>query len=81
MNISALPTGFQISSLQSSSSLTQRKELVIDDVVSSAHLPSHIKFISSPSNPFVKHCLKLRQSSSYRHSHGSVLVVGTTPIK
>lgn len=37
--------------------------------------------ISSPSNPFIKHCVKLRQSSSYRHLHGSVLVVGLTPIR
>ncbi|KAK9231458.1 hypothetical protein WN943_021693 [Citrus x changshan-huyou] len=43
-------------------------------------LPYHVKNITSTSNPFVKHCLKLRQSSSYRHSHGSALVVGTTPI-
>lgn len=44
-------------------------------------LPYHVKNITSTSNPFVKHCLKLRQSSSYRHSHGSALVVGTTPIR
>ncbi|KNA13356.1 hypothetical protein SOVF_117710 [Spinacia oleracea] len=39
------------------------------------------KSITSTSNPFVKHCVKLRQSSSYRHSHGSALVVGTTLIR
>lgn len=44
-------------------------------------LPFHVKSITSTSNPFVKHCLKLRQNSSYRHSHGSVLVVGSTPIR
>ncbi|KAF8411342.1 hypothetical protein HHK36_003889 [Tetracentron sinense] len=44
-------------------------------------LPSHVKSITSPSNPFVKHCLKLRHSSSYRHSHASALVLGTTPIR
>lgn len=44
-------------------------------------LPSHVKSITSTSNPFVKHCLKLRSSSSYRHSHGSALVVGATPIR
>ncbi|KAL3527568.1 hypothetical protein ACH5RR_012224 [Cinchona calisaya] len=44
-------------------------------------LPNHVKTITSTSNPFVKHCLKLRQSSSYRHSHGSVLLVGSTPIR
>ncbi|XP_022844182.1 uncharacterized protein LOC111367506 [Olea europaea var. sylvestris] len=44
-------------------------------------LPHHVKTITSTSNPFVKHCLKLRQSSSYRQSHDSVLVVGTTPIR
>ncbi|KAK8942459.1 hypothetical protein KSP39_PZI008810 [Platanthera zijinensis] len=36
--------------------------------------------LSSPSNPFVKHCVKLRLSSSYRRSQGSALVVGLTPI-
>ncbi|XP_051127127.1 uncharacterized protein LOC127248693 [Andrographis paniculata] len=44
-------------------------------------LPPNVKAITSTSNPFVKHCVKLRQSSSYRHSHSSVLVVGTTPIR
>lgn len=44
-------------------------------------LPSHVNFISSTANPFVKHCVKLHKSSSYRHSHSSVLVVGTTPIR
>ncbi|XP_060185331.1 uncharacterized protein LOC132614801 [Lycium barbarum] len=44
-------------------------------------LPFHVNSITSTSNPFIKHCLKLRQSSSYRHSHASVLVVGSTPIR
>nr|GEU30643.1 tRNA/rRNA methyltransferase (SpoU) family protein [Tanacetum cinerariifolium] len=44
-------------------------------------LPSHVKSITSTTNPFVKHCVKLRNSSSYRHSHGSVLLVGTTPLR
>ncbi|KAL2241100.1 uncharacterized protein LOC105178232 [Sesamum indicum] len=44
-------------------------------------LPPNVKTITSTSNPFVKHCVKLRQSSSYRHFHGLVLVVGTTPIR
>lgn len=44
-------------------------------------LPSHVNSITSTSNPFVKHCHKLRQSSSYRHCHGSALVVGATPIR
>nr|AFK37647.1 unknown [Lotus japonicus] len=39
------------------------------------------KLITSASNPFVKHYLKLRNNSSYRRSHGSVLVVGATPIR
>ncbi|XP_031385979.1 uncharacterized protein LOC116199658 isoform X3 [Punica granatum] len=46
-----------------------------------ASVGSSPKLITSTSNPFVKHCVKLRQSPSYRHSHGSVLVVGTTPIR
>ncbi|KAG9155360.1 hypothetical protein Leryth_024733 [Lithospermum erythrorhizon] len=44
-------------------------------------LPSHVKTITSTANPFVKHCLKLRENSSYRHRHGCVLVVGSTPIR
>ncbi|KAJ6840040.1 spoU rRNA Methylase family protein [Iris pallida] len=36
--------------------------------------------ITSTSNPLVKHCVKLRQSSSYRRSQSSALVVGLTPI-
>ncbi|KAK2978745.1 hypothetical protein RJ640_003904 [Escallonia rubra] len=51
------------------------------DINSSLPLPYHVKCITSTSNPFVKHCLKLRHSPSYRHSHGSVLVVGSTPIR
>ncbi|KAL3628095.1 hypothetical protein CASFOL_028197 [Castilleja foliolosa] len=44
-------------------------------------LPSNVGTITSTSNQFVKHCVKLRQSSSYRHVHGSVLVVGATTIR
>ncbi|XP_042028867.1 uncharacterized tRNA/rRNA methyltransferase YsgA-like isoform X3 [Salvia splendens] len=44
-------------------------------------LPPNVNSIISTSNPFVKHCVKLRQSSSYRHLHGMVLVVGTTPLR
>ncbi|GMH14681.1 hypothetical protein Nepgr_016522 [Nepenthes gracilis] len=44
-------------------------------------LPSRVKSLTSTSNPFVKHCLKLRQSSSYRHTHGSALIIGSTPIR
>lgn len=47
----------------------------------STRSPPTAKSITSTSNPFVKHCVKLRQSSSYRHSHGSVLVVGITLIR
>ncbi|CAJ1940299.1 unnamed protein product [Sphenostylis stenocarpa] len=39
------------------------------------------KLITSASNPFVKHCLKLRNSSSYRRTQASALVVGATPIR
>lgn len=39
------------------------------------------KLITSATNPFVKHCIKLRNDSSYRRSHGSVVVVGSTPIR
>lgn len=44
-------------------------------------LPPHVQSITSTSNPFVKHCLKLRNNPSYRHTHGSALVVGSTPIR
>ncbi|XP_057783904.1 uncharacterized protein LOC131001521 [Salvia miltiorrhiza] len=44
-------------------------------------LPPNVKTITSTSNLFVKHCVKLRQSSSYRHLHGMVLVVGITPVR
>ncbi|GER26206.1 tRNA/rRNA methyltransferase family protein [Striga asiatica] len=44
-------------------------------------LHPNVSVITSTSNPFVKHCVKLRQSSSYRHVHGSVLVVGNTIIR
>lgn len=40
-----------------------------------------MKSITSTSNPFVKHCVKLQQSSSYRHFHGSVLVVGAILVR
>ncbi|KAH9314127.1 hypothetical protein KI387_022754, partial [Taxus chinensis] len=43
-------------------------------------MPAH-DYISSVANPFVKHIVKLRRSSSYRHSVGSVVVVGTTPLR
>ncbi|KAH0471099.1 hypothetical protein IEQ34_000822 [Dendrobium chrysotoxum] len=36
--------------------------------------------LSSTSNPFVKHCVKLRLCSSYRRSCGYALVVGLIPI-
>ncbi|KAL5822057.1 hypothetical protein ACOSQ3_023939 [Xanthoceras sorbifolium] len=58
------------------------EDVVVDNYVGEKfRLPSHVKSITSTSNPFVKHCLKLRHSSSYRHSHASVVVVGTTPIR
>ncbi|KAK1276894.1 hypothetical protein QJS04_geneDACA005749 [Acorus gramineus] len=47
-----------------------------------AHLPlPPPDSITSPSNPLVKHCVKLRLSSSYRRSHASALLVGLTPIR
>ncbi|CAM8902199.1 hypothetical protein QQ045_009842 [Rhodiola kirilowii] len=49
-----------------------------DGVVRASELPN---LITSATNPFVKHCLKLRLSSTYRHLHGLVVVVGTTPIR
>ncbi|EXC31698.1 hypothetical protein L484_008788 [Morus notabilis] len=54
---------------------------LFESVAANISLPSHVKSITSTSNPFVKHCLKLRHSSSYRHAHGSALVVGATPLR
>ena len=50
-------------------------------IIKTAAAGGHVKSITSTSNPFVKHCLKLQQNSSYRHSHASALVVGSTPIR
>ncbi|XP_072956128.1 uncharacterized protein [Typha angustifolia] len=54
-----------------------------DNTASKLPLPSHWqkdKQITSVSNPLVKHCVKLRLSSSYRRSCRSLVVVGLTPI-
>lgn len=51
------------------------------DKNSRVDLPSHVNYISSVANPYVKHLVKLRQSTSYRHSVGSVVVVGSTPLR
>lgn len=50
-------------------------------VAETTRLPPNVKSVTSTSNPFVKHCVKLRQNSSYRHSHGSALILGTTLIR
>jgi hypothetical protein len=39
------------------------------------------ELITSTGNSFIKHCVKLRESSKYRQEAGRVLVVGQTPIK
>ncbi|KAI5640975.1 hypothetical protein M9H77_00545 [Catharanthus roseus] len=51
------------------------------DSIKSLPLPHHLNSIKSTSNPFVKHCVKLRNSFAYRYSHGSVLLVGSTPTR
>jgi TrmH family RNA methyltransferase len=56
----------------------QQQQKISNDVVTN---DAKSKLITSASNPFVKHCLKLRNNSSYRRSQGSVLVVGSTPIR
>ncbi|KFK30408.1 hypothetical protein AALP_AA7G257100 [Arabis alpina] len=66
------------SKLQALSSQTQ---IQMNSPATKVSLPSHVNYITSTTNPFVKHCLKLRQSSSYRHTHSSVLIVGAIPIK
>ncbi|KAF8109626.1 hypothetical protein N665_0094s0091 [Sinapis alba] len=75
-----------VSKLRASASPTHNQINLSDDLTDKSpatrvSLPSHVNSITSTSNPFVKHCLKLRQSASYRHSHGSVLVVGVIPIR
>uniref|UniRef100_A0A7C9DPN0 Uncharacterized protein n=1 Tax=Opuntia streptacantha TaxID=393608 RepID=A0A7C9DPN0_OPUST len=50
-------------------------------VLQTACFPANLKSITSTSNPFIKHCVKLRQNSSYRDSHGLALVIGTTLIR
>ncbi|XP_074308558.1 uncharacterized protein LOC141643335 isoform X1 [Silene latifolia] len=57
------------------------KHKINNNVLISQETPIIPKLITSTSNPFVKHCVKLRQSSSYRHSHGFVLLVGSTLIR
>ncbi|CAJ2636312.1 unnamed protein product [Trifolium pratense] len=59
-------------------SVTPQQQISHDDDVTN---DAKSKLITSASNPFVKHCLKLRNNSSYRRSHASVLVVGSTPIR
>ncbi|XP_062143647.1 uncharacterized protein LOC133851314 [Alnus glutinosa] len=80
------PPKLKVSSSQSTFSISQtqthfEKRPGEDSTDVQLPLPSHVKSITSTSNPFVKHCLKLRHSSSYRHSQGSALVVGATPIR
>ncbi|XP_038904874.1 uncharacterized tRNA/rRNA methyltransferase slr1673 [Benincasa hispida] len=65
----------------SKSKLSSINQAETIDFAARVSLPSHVKAITSTSNPFVKHCVKLRFSSSYRHYHGTVLVVGATPIR
>lgn len=79
------PRKLQVRNSHSQFSVAQRQthhpQSNFEDYDVKLPLPSHVKSVTSTSNPFVKHCHKLRQSSSYRQSHGSVLVVGATPIR
>lgn len=82
MQVSSASTSFRVRVLRLNPTKSRYDDSVISiGTPSVPTLPSNVDFISSPSNPFVKHCLKLRQSSSYRHSHSSVIVVGTNPIR
>ncbi|KAI3932103.1 hypothetical protein MKW92_011835 [Papaver armeniacum] len=75
MQISSASTSFRVRVLQLNPTKSRYDDSVISiGTPSVPTLPSNVDFISSPANPFVKHCLKLRQSSSYRHSHSSVIV-------
>lgn len=40
--------------------------------------PRHGELITSPSNRYVRHCVRLRDSPRHRWEHGSVLLVGAT---
>jgi TrmH family RNA methyltransferase len=40
--------------------------------------PRHGELITSPSNRYVRHCVKLRDSPRHRWEHGSALLVGAT---
>ncbi|CAL1400099.1 unnamed protein product [Linum trigynum] len=42
---------------------------------------AHVKSITSTSNSYVRHCVKLCRSSPYWHSHGSALVIRSTLIR
>ncbi|CAM6092767.1 unnamed protein product [Calypogeia fissa] len=44
-------------------------------------LPNSVDYISSPSNPYVKHLVRLRQNPKSRTATESVLVVGTIPLR
>ncbi|KAH8947443.1 hypothetical protein BDL97_11G041300 [Sphagnum fallax] len=44
-------------------------------------LARHVEIISSGANAYVKHLVKLRQSASYRNACGSVVVVGSVPLR
>eukprot|EP00897_Mesotaenium_endlicherianum_P008739 jgi/Mesen1/7894/ME000420S07041 len=48
---------------------------------SGTSVPDHVERISSANNPFIKHCVKLRQSGSYRRENNALLVVGEVPLK
>ena len=42
---------------------------------------SGVEVVTSSGNSFIKHCVRLRESSKYRQEAGRVLVVGQTPIR
>ncbi|CAM6087225.1 unnamed protein product [Calypogeia fissa] len=44
-------------------------------------LPNSVDYISSPSNPYVKHLVRLRQNPKSRTATESVLVIGTIPLR
>ena len=51
-------------------------------VSTDVQLPPHVTRLSSLSNAFVKHVVKLRQApSSYRHASTSLVVIGDVPLR
>jgi hypothetical protein len=65
----------------SSKSSEQESRGHIQRMDKGVQLARHVEIISSGANAYVKHLVKLRQSASYRNACGSVVVVGSVPLR